>query len=96
MLSNQAEAVCDIIDFEEEDFSYERLVRLGNKKNSVKCRCPRCDKIHYLSFFWTGRGMPRKYCHRCRDVVVHINSQGVYETSPDAYRVNRGKGNTAD
>lgn len=31
-----------------------------------ECRCPQCGRLHYLKFYWTGRGIPRKYCRFCR------------------------------
>jgi hypothetical protein len=36
-------------------------------KSKVECICPKCDKKHFLSFHWIGRGTPRKYCQNCRD-----------------------------
>lgn len=32
----------------------------------VDCKCPKCGKIHRLTMFWTGRGVPRKYCPQCK------------------------------
>ena len=31
-------------------------------KTKVDCICPKCGKLHSLNFYWTGKGIPRKYC----------------------------------
>jgi hypothetical protein len=35
----------------------------------VDCKCPKCGKIHRVTMFWTGRGVPRKYCPQCKGGV---------------------------
>ena len=62
------------------------------KKNKapVRCICPRCGITHLLNFFWSGKGTPRKFCHRCREAVASIDEQFVYETTPDVFRVHKG------
>jgi rubredoxin len=32
----------------------------------VTCKCPMCGKTHRVTMFWTGRGVPRKYCPQCK------------------------------
>lgn len=39
--------------------------RLSSRR-SIKCICPRCGKKHKLSLFWTGDGIPKKYCKKCQ------------------------------
>ena len=34
-------------------------------KTSTQCVCPRCGKPHNRMLYWTGRGIPRKYCPSC-------------------------------
>jgi len=36
-------------------------------KSKVECICPGCGKMHLLKMRWIGRGIPRKFCHNCRD-----------------------------
>jgi len=36
-------------------------------KSKVQCICPGCGKMHLLNMRWIGRGVPRKFCERCRD-----------------------------
>ena len=36
-------------------------------KTLVVCICPKCGKRHRLSFFWTGKGTPRKFCMSCKN-----------------------------
>ncbi len=35
----------------------------------VKCKCPRCEKIHIVAMQWTGNGMPRVYCYNCSYLI---------------------------
>lgn len=35
-----------------------------------ECVCPKCRKTHTLMFDFTGRGIPRKYCHQCKNFVI--------------------------
>lgn len=32
----------------------------------VDCKCPKCGRAHRVTMFWTGRGVPRKYCPQCK------------------------------
>lgn len=66
------------------------------EKRSVKCICPKCGITHVLKFLWTGNGTPRKYCHRCREVVSSINDQCIYESVPDAFRNRNAGGNASE
>lgn len=86
MLLTRAEKVTEFTEFEEIDGCLDNLEDLNEKKPSVECLCPKCGKIHSLTFLWTGRGTPRKYCHRCREIIAGVSTQGIYETSPDAFR----------
>lgn len=51
---------------------------------AVKCRCPKCGKTHSLKFFWTGNGIPRKYCHRCREAISGINDAFICNMDTDS------------
>lgn len=35
----------------------------------VDCKCPKCGKTHRVTMFWTGRGVPRKFCPQCKGGV---------------------------
>jgi hypothetical protein len=39
----------------------------GFSKSKVECICPGCGKVHIMKMRWIGRGVPRKFCQRCRD-----------------------------
>jgi hypothetical protein len=35
--------------------------------SKVECICPKCGIRHIVTFEWTGRGTPRKFCLRCKN-----------------------------
>lgn len=41
------------------------------------CICPKCRMEHKQTFFWSGAGRPRKFCHDCQYFV------GEYDSRPD-------------
>lgn len=46
------------------------------------CICPKCGARHHLYIHWTGRGVPRKYCHACRGVVERSTAEVEYGLGP--------------
>lgn len=70
------------------DCSHE--VFIERDKKPVRCRCPKCGITHILRIFWTGTATPRKYCHKCREIISSVNEQYIYEMAPDAFRIHRG------
>ena len=34
----------------------------------TRCWCPRCETYHDVKLHWIGRGTPRKFCTRCKQV----------------------------
>ena len=38
-------------------------------EKETKCICPQCGKIHTKFIFWTGNGIPRKFCLPCRKLI---------------------------
>jgi len=34
-------------------------------KKMTKCICPNCKEEHKKKMHWTGKGIPKKYCHNC-------------------------------
>lgn len=46
-----------------------------------KCKCPMCGILHLVKMFWTGHGMPRKYCDKCLRIVQTHDLEPV--THPD-------------
>ena len=36
------------------------------RERKTRCFCPKCEKYHDMALFWTGRGVPRKFCHHCK------------------------------
>jgi hypothetical protein len=41
--------------------------KYDSNKKATECICPKCGKIHIMFLFWTGSGMPKKFCgkHEC-------------------------------
>jgi len=38
-------------------------------------KCPLCGKEHKEYLYWTGRGVPRKYCKKCRRLSSFLTEQ---------------------
>ena len=52
-------------------------IRTAPKKNchaSILCKCPACEKLHRVKLYWTGNGIPRKYCRAC--IRSHFKYKG--------------------
>jgi hypothetical protein len=35
----------------------------------TKCICPRCNVEHIMKLHWVGRGIPKKYCESCLEII---------------------------
>ena len=46
--------------------SDDAYLELMDGEYPVDCKCPKCGKTHRVTMFWTGRGVPRKYCNQCK------------------------------
>jgi hypothetical protein len=46
----------------------------------VACKCPRCGIIYTRNFFWTGDGMPRKYCTPCHRSLFETDEEQLQKT----------------
>lgn len=44
-------------------------------KSKVECICPGCGKMHPMKMRWIGRGVPRKFCQRCRDRETPLDDE---------------------
>jgi hypothetical protein len=51
----------------------------------TECKCPQCEKTHIKLMFWTGRGMPHKYCRLCALSLDEIDNYGSPRKTPDYY-----------
>lgn len=38
---------------------------ISQSTNSIKAKCPRCERIHIVHVDYCGTGMPRFYCNNC-------------------------------
>jgi transposase-like protein len=47
-------------------FANETYLEYVDGEYPVDCKCPMCGKTHRVVMFWTGRGVPRKYCSHCK------------------------------
>jgi len=61
------------------DFSVEII-----QAKRIECKCPRCESIYLRRMKWSGNGMPRKVCERCRlnsnnSPKIHITRVTLYE-----------------
>lgn len=54
-----------------------------DERTSVECICPRCGVRHKLSFFWSGRGVPKKYCIVCKGVISAFDPSDICHIPPN-------------
>lgn len=60
------------------------------KPKMTVCFCPRCEKTHTKNFLWTGRGIPRKFCGKCKDSLPFFNEDtGIAELHKTSSIVSR-------
>lgn len=58
-------------------------VNYGSDKQPTECICPKCGEIHVMFLFWTGEGMPKKFCGKHECLLV--------ENTEESYRPNYGR-----
>jgi Zn ribbon nucleic-acid-binding protein len=56
------------------------------RKQFINCKCPKCDSHHDVYMLWTGRGIPRKYCITCKNMVSGYDEAVFFETSAASQR----------
>jgi hypothetical protein len=39
---------------------------LSSEQPFTECVCPKCEKRHSMRLKWIGRGIPKKFCERCK------------------------------
>lgn len=71
-----------------EAIAAQRLAVIELDAEPVRCVCPRCGRGHTQTFCWTGRGVPRVYCPRCRKVVERVDVEMAAE-GPGSKRAGR-------
>lgn len=42
---------------------------VSNLGEYMDCVCPRCGIVHGANIYWTGNGIPRKYCDTCKAYI---------------------------
>ena len=75
---------CGIFDIGDHETGYrykESGKNFKSEKRTVACICPKCTDQHHVHMQWTGRGVPRKYCHTCRGLVAGLDSAATYESA---------------
>jgi len=61
-------------------------------KKQIECICPRCDRKHKMSLFWTGKLPPRKLCINCKEISLSLDEE--VNSSPTSIKssiINIGK-----
>lgn len=38
----------------------------------IWARCPLCGRSYEVEMFWTGRGVPRRFCRSCRETEAFL------------------------
>lgn len=44
-----------------------------SEKKQVGCKCPRCEKKHFMYMEWTAKLPARKFCENCLDTNNNYN-----------------------
>jgi hypothetical protein len=57
--------------------------RRADERTSVECICPRCGIRHRLSFYWSGRGIPKKYCIVCKGIIASFDPSDACNLPPN-------------
>lgn len=55
---------------------------MNQSRSSAKltfAKCPKCENVHKVRIFWSGRGIPRCYCKECKKIISHINNAEILE-----------------
>lgn len=42
----------------------------------TECLCPKCGVVHKMRIKWIGRGIPRKFCDKCK---LKLYEENIYE-----------------
>jgi len=56
------------------------------------CFCPKCERDHYLLIYYTGKGVPYKYCKRCA-YQDELSSEPVWDLGAKLRRFRPGNSN---
>jgi hypothetical protein len=72
--------------FVENFINDEELLEYLDGDRAVECLCPRCGVHHLMFLFWTGRGMPRKFCPLCKGNTERIAPEQTVAI-PGSYRI---------
>jgi hypothetical protein len=70
----------------------ERQRHTSSMSASTLCFCPKCEENHYLFIFWTGRGIPYKYCKGCQG-QDELNVEPVWDVGAKLRRFRTGNNN---
>jgi predicted nucleic acid-binding Zn ribbon protein len=50
----------------------QKYVGINHEVQTIKCKCPKCEKIHLHTFTpaWIGNGIPKIFCPNCKFLKV--------------------------
>jgi transposase-like protein len=72
--------------------SYKRKFRpyesrgVTSEQQITECLCPKCGSVHRMKIKWIGRGIPRKFCEKCKSKIQSDVFGFCYEV--DTYSIN--------
>lgn len=47
------------------------------ESESIDCVCPKCEVIYCRKILWTGRGIPRIFCDRCKIQIAKLEDSSL-------------------
>lgn len=51
----------------------------------TRCWCPKCERFHKMRIIWIGRGVPYKYCRRCKN-KYELSGEQIYPDPRESFR----------
>jgi hypothetical protein len=59
---------------------------VSSEKPFTECLCPKCGLVHRMRIRWIGRGIPKKFCEKCKSKIQSDVFGFCYEV--DTYSIN--------
>ncbi len=55
----------------------KQLTNISSDVPTIECECPRCGAKHMMKVLWIGRGVPKKFCLNCKNIVDKLSEDEI-------------------